>query len=118
MKKYTKELVIEEYEKYGRKMHKAFVEVDNRTNNAAHKQLMKLHKLFQQDEVLLKECMPVLLTSEDAMVKSQAAIYCLSINVFNKEAFRALDEANEEEKDTIISTANELFMKQYTREEP
>lgn len=80
MKKYNKEDILKQYEESGRIMYKATLEGDYKANNKEGKKLIKIFKYFENDREFARSCIMDLFNSENVVVKTEAAAYCLALN--------------------------------------
>lgn len=98
MKKYNKEDIIKQYEESGKIMYQATLNGDYRANNKEGKKLTKIFKYFETDRPFAMECIAQLYESENVVVRSKAAAYCLALNEDVDKALETLNEiANKEE---------------------
>lgn len=80
MKKYSKEDVLKQYEDSGKIMYQATLDGDYKANNREGKRLLKIYKYFEKNKEFAMECISELLCSENVVVKSKAAAYCLALD--------------------------------------
>lgn len=80
MKKYIKEEVLENFEKCGEAIYQATLKGDYKTNNRHGKIMLQYYKYFEKNIEFATECLDELLKSENIVVRTQAAAYCLALN--------------------------------------
>ena len=72
--------IIAQYEKSGEIMYHATLSGDYRANNKEGSKLVRIFKMFEKDESFAMECIRELLKSQNVVVRSKAAAYCLALN--------------------------------------
>ena len=77
--KYTKDNILEQYEKSGQIMYNATLNGDYKKNNREGAKLRRIFKEFEKNSDLADECIPELLRSSNVVVKTEAAAYCLAL---------------------------------------
>ena len=102
MKKYDKENILEQYEKSGKIMYQATLNGDYKSNNIEGKKLVKIFKIFEKDKELARICVSEMLKSENIVVKTKAAAYCLALGMDIDIAQRVLLEISENEDNGIF----------------
>lgn len=73
--------IIQQYELSGNLMYLATLNGDYKTNNKEGQKLLKLFKLFEKDHDLAIECIDELLKSNNVVIRSKAAAYCLALGI-------------------------------------
>ena len=79
MKKMDKEAILKQYEISGRIIFDSERIGDWKAGNREAKKLINIFKLFEKDPVLADECIPLLLKSENVVVRLKGAAYCLAL---------------------------------------
>lgn len=92
MKKYSKEEIVEQYEKSGKIMYQATLDGDYKTNNREGKRLLKFFKYFEDNREFAVECINDMLCSENVVVRAKAAAYCLALSENLEKAQEVLQE--------------------------
>lgn len=78
MKK-DKEKILGQYEKSGEIIYHATLNGDYKSNNREGAKLVRIFKLFEQDEAFAMECIEDLIKSNNVVVRAEAAAYCLAL---------------------------------------
>lgn len=102
MKKYSKEEVLRQYEESGRIMYQATIDGNYKANNKEGKQLTKIFRYFENDIEFARECIKDMLDSENVVVRTDAAAYCLALNENIDIAERVLSEISNNEANGIF----------------
>ena len=79
VRKPDKNEILQQYEISGRIIFDSELTGDYKTGNREGRKLLKLFKLFEKDPVLADECIPLLLESQNVVVRSKGAAYCLAL---------------------------------------
>ena len=101
MKKYDKENILKQYEESGKIMYQATLTGDYKSNNREGKKLVKIFKVFEDDRELARICIAELLQSDNVVVRSKAAAYCLALNDNVEVAQKVLTEIGSDEANGI-----------------
>ncbi len=102
MKKYSKEEVLRQYEESGRIMYQATIDGNYKANNKEGKKLTKIFRYFEKDIEFARECIKDMLDSENVVVRTDAAAYCLALNENIDIAERVLSEISNNEANGIF----------------
>ena len=102
MKKYSKEEVLRQYEESGRIMYQATLDGDYKANNKEGKRLLKFYKYFEGDREFAVECIKDMLNSDNVVVRTKAAAYCLALNENIEVAVAVLSEISSKEENGIF----------------
>lgn len=102
MKKYSKEEVLRQYEESGKIMYQATLEGDYKTNNREGKQLTKIFKYFEKNKEFAFDCINDMLCSENVVVRTKAAAYCLALNENIDIALGVLTEISNKKENGIF----------------
>ena len=102
MKKYDKENILKQYEESGKIMYQATLTGDYKSNNREGKKLVKIFKVFEDDRELARICIAELLQSDNVVVRSKAAAYCLALNDNVEVAQKVLTEIGSDEANGIF----------------
>ena len=111
MKKYDKESVIEQFEKSGPIMYRATLDGDYKVNNKEVKKLISIFKVFEKNIEFANECLEILLTSKNVVVRTKAAAYCLALNQNIDIAERTLEEIMNREENGIFGFNAKMTLK-------
>ncbi len=111
MKKYTIDETIEIYEKSGELMYDATLSGDYKTNNREGKKLTKIYKLFESNNEYGFQCIDRLIKSENVVIKTKAAAYCLSLNYNIDYAVSVLQEIADNPDNGIFGFNAEMTLK-------
>ena len=102
MKKYSKDEVLRQYEESGKIMYRATMNGDYKVNNKEGKRLLKIFKYFEIDREFARECIKDMLNSENIVVRTDAAAYCLALNENIDIAEKVLSEISNNEANGIF----------------
>lgn len=102
MKKYSKEEILRQYEESGRIMYQATLDGDYKTNNMEGKRLTKIFKHFEGNKEFALDCINDMLCSENVVVRTKAAAYCLALNENIDIAQNVLAEISSKEENGIF----------------
>lgn len=80
MNKYSKEEVLRQYEESGEIMYQATMVGDYKTNNKEGKRLLRIFKYFEENREFALDCIHEMLQSQNVVVRTDAAAYCLALN--------------------------------------
>ncbi|SCX02171.1 hypothetical protein SAMN02910339_00356 [Lachnospiraceae bacterium YSD2013] len=111
MKKYTVDEIIEVYEKSGKLMYDATLSGDYKTNNREGKRLTQIYKMFESDNEFGYKCIDGLIKSENVVIRTKAAAYCLSLNYNVDYAISVLQEIAENPDNGIFGFNAEMTLK-------
>lgn len=111
MKKYNKETIIKQYEESGKIMYQATLEGDYKANNREGKKLIKIFKMLEQDKELATECLCELIKSNNVVVRSKAAAYCLALNKDIERAEQVLLEISNNDNNGIFGFNAKMTLK-------
>ena len=115
MKKYTIDEIINIYEKSGKLMYDATLSGDYKTNNKEGKRLIKLFKMFEADTDLGYQCIVRLLESDNVVIKTEAASYCLALNYNTEYAVLVLEKIANDSKNDIFGFNAEMIIKEWRK---
>lgn len=102
MKKYDKESILEQYDKSGRIMYQSTLNGDYKSNNIEGEKLIKIFKIFEKDRDLAWTCISEMLKSENVVIKTKAAAYCLALDMNIDIAKKILREISEDDDNGIF----------------
>ncbi len=111
MKKHTVEEITEIYEKSGRLMYDATLSGDYKTNNREGKHLINIFKLFENDLDYGYQCIERLLESNNVVVKTEAASYCLALNYNVEYALSVLRDISNDPNNGIFGFNAGMILK-------
>lgn len=80
MNKYSKEEVLRQCEESGEIMYQATMVGDYKTNNKEGKRLLRIFKYFEVNREFALDCIHEMLESQNVVVRTEAAAYCLALN--------------------------------------
>lgn len=81
MKTYSKDDIVEQYEKSGKLIYDATLNGDYAISNREAAKLIGIFKLFEKDEAFASECISELLNSKNIVVQTKGAAYCLALGI-------------------------------------
>ena len=111
MKNYTVDEIIEIYEKSGKLMYDATLSGDYKTNNREGKRLTQIYKLFELNNEFGYQCIDRLIRSNNVVIKTKAAAYCLSMNYNIDYAVSVLQEIADNPDNGIFGFNAEMTLK-------
>lgn len=111
VKELSKENIIKQYEKSGSVMMRATLEGDYRKNNKEGKKLTEIFKQFEVDKDLAMSCLPELMKSNNVVVKTKGAAYCLALNMMVNTAENLLNEISNDPKNGIFGFNAKMVLK-------
>ena len=111
MKKYTVEEIFRIYEESGKLMYNATLSGDYRTNNREGKRLTALFKKFEKDVEYGHTCIDKLFESNNVVVRTEAAAYCLALNYNTASAVAALQEIADNPNNGIFGFNAKMTLK-------
>lgn len=111
MKKYTLDEIIDIYEKSGKLMYDATLSGDYKTNNREGKRLTQIYKIFESDNEYGYKCIDRLIESNNVVIKTEAAAYCLSLDYNTDYAVSVLQEIAENPDAGIFGFNAEMTLK-------
>lgn len=102
MKKYTKEEVLQQYEESGKIMYQATLDGDYKANNREGARLLKIFKYFEKNREFAMDCIKDMLNSENVVIRTKAAAYCLALNENVDTAVEVLSEISGKKENGIF----------------
>ena len=111
MKQMLKEDIILQYEISGKIIYDATYSGDYKTNNREGKKLLKIYKVFEKNPEFAKECIPLLLDSDNVFVRTEAASYCLALHQDVEMAEHVLEEISSNHDYGIFRFNAEMTLK-------
>jgi len=102
MKKYSKEEVLRQYEESGKIMYQATLDGDYKANNREGRRLLKIFKYFEINREFASDCIKDMLNSENVVVRTKAAAYCLALNENVDVAIEVLSEISSKKENGIF----------------
>ncbi len=115
MKDHTIDEIVELYEKSGKLMYDATLSGDYKTNNREGKKLTKIYKLFELNNAFGYQCIDRLIKSNNVVIKTKAAAYCLSFNYNVDYAVSVLQEIAENPNNGIFGFNAEMTLKVWNK---
>lgn len=110
MKKYSKEEVLKQYEESGKIMYQATLDGDYKTNNKEWARLLKIYKYFEKNREFAMDCIKELLNSENVVIRTKAAAYCLALNENVDAAVAVLSEISGKKENGIFGFNAEMTL--------
>jgi hypothetical protein len=102
MKKYSKEEVLRQYEESAKKMYQASLDGNYKANSGEGKYLLRIFKYFENNKEFAWDCIKDMLNSENVVVRTDAAAYCLALNGNIDIAEKVLSEISNNEDNGIF----------------
>ena len=116
MKKYTKEEVLKQYEESCEIMRQATLTGDYKANNRECKKLIKFFKYFENNREFAMECINEMLKSDNVVVRTEAAAYCLALKENIDTAERVLLEISCDKSFGIFRFNAEMTLKVWKKQ--
>ncbi len=110
MKKYSKEEILKQYEESGKIMYQATLDGDYKTNNKEGARLLKIYKYFEKNREFAMDCIKDMLKSENVIVRTDAAAYCLALNENVDTAVAVLSEISGKKENGIFGFNAEMTL--------
>ena len=85
-----------------KQVEKATLDGDYKANNKEGKRLLKIFKYFEMDREFARECIKDMLKSENVVVRTDAAAYCLALNENIDIAIEVLTDISSKEENGIF----------------
>lgn len=111
MKEYNKDSIIEQYEKSCKIMYDSTLNGDYKKNNKEGAKLIKIFKYFEQNRELAYECISEMFNSENVVVRTKAASYCLALKERTEIAEKVLAEIAKEPANGIFGFNAKMTLK-------
>ena len=111
MRRMDKDAIIKQYEISGAIMYDATYSGDYKTGNREGNKLLKIFKMFEQDVDFGMMCIAELLKSENVVVRSKAAAYCLALRRDVEIGERVLEEISRNPANGIYRFNAEMTLK-------
>lgn len=102
MSKLTKEEVLKRFEASGKIIYQATLDGNYKVNNREGKKLIRIYKYFENDKEFAWNCIKDMLSSENVVVRTDAAAYCLSLNLNIDNAINVLSEIGSDKGNGIF----------------
>lgn len=107
----TKEEIIKQYETSGEIMFEEIHNGDWKKHDREGAILLKIFKIFEKDPDFAMECIDELLKSENVVVRSKGAAYCLALNRNVETGERILEEISREPSYRLYRLNAEMTLK-------
>ena len=102
MRQLNKDDIIKQYEESGKIMYEATLSADYKANNREGAKLTRIFKRLEKDSDLAHACIAELLESDNVVVRTKAAAYCLALEINILEAERILQEIRDNPENRIF----------------
>lgn len=116
MKQVDTNAILEQFEASGRILYDTALNGDYKVGNKEAKKLINLFKLFEKDPVLADECIPLLLKSENVVLRIKGAAYCLALKRNVDIGEKVLKEISEDRQYGIHRFDAEMTLKQWYKQ--
>lgn len=110
MKK-DKSEILSQYEKSGEIMYHATLNGDYKSNNREGAKLVRIFKLFEKDVSFAMECIEDMMKSNNVVVRTKAAAYCLALRKNIEAAERVLKEISDDPSNGIFGFNAKMTLK-------
>lgn len=111
MRKKSIDEIVRLYEEYSIIKDECIREGKYRPINKEMKKLLKIYKLFEEDEDYAHKCIDTLLEKEDIILKSLIATYCLSLNYKVEDALNFLEKIASDPQNGVYKFEAEMTLK-------
>lgn len=111
MKQMSKEEIILQYETSGKIMFEEIHNGDWKKHDREGAKLLKIFKMLEKDPDFAMECIDELLKSENVVVRSKGAAYCLALKRNIETAERILEEISREPSYRLYRLNAEMTLK-------
>lgn len=111
MKRMNKEEIISQYETSGKIMFEEIHNGDWKKHDREGAKLLKIYKMFETDPDFAMECIEELLKSENVVVRSKGAAYCLALKRNIEAGERILEEISREPSYRLYRLNAEMTLK-------
>ena len=111
MKQMNKEEIITQFEASGKIMFEEIHNGDWKKHDREGAKLLKIFKLLEKDPDFAMECIDELLKSENVVVRSKGAAYCLALKRNVETAERILEEISRDPSNRIYRLNAEMTLK-------
>lgn len=102
MRQLNKDDIIKQYEESGKIMYEATLSGDYKANNREGAKMTRIFKRLEKDSDLAHACIAELLKSDNVVVRTKAAAYCLALEINILEAERILQEIRDNPENRIF----------------
>lgn len=102
MRQLNKDDIIKQYEESGKIMYEATLSGDYKANNREGAKMTRIFKRLEKDSDLAHACIAELLESDNVVVRTKAAAYCLALEINILEAERILQEIRDNPENRIF----------------
>lgn len=111
MKRMKKEEIILQYETSGKSMFEAIHNGDWKKHDREGAKLLKIFKMLEKDPDFAMECVDELLKSENVVVRSKGAAYCLALKRNIETGEKILEEISREPAYRLYRLSAEMTLK-------
>ena len=111
MKQMNKEQIISQYETSGKIMFEEIHNGDWKKHDREGAKLLKIFKILEKNPDFAMECIDELLKSENVVVRSKGAAYCLALKRNIETGERILEEISRDPSNRIYRLNAEMTLK-------
>ena len=111
MRRMDKEDILAQYEISGKIIYNAAYSGDYRTHNREGRKLFKIYKMFEKNPEFAQECLRELLGSDNVVVRTKGAAYCLALRQDIEMGERVLEENSSNDSYGIFRLNAEMTLK-------
>jgi len=115
MKKYTKEEVLRQYEESGKIMYESALNGNYRAGNREAEKLIEIFKYFENNREFAFECIKDMIRSDNVVVRTKAAEYCLTLNENIDEAVAVLTDIRDKKENGIFAFAAKMSLEVWNK---
>ena len=111
-----KNQVLRQYEISGKIIFDSELTGDYKAANREARKLLKIFKIFEKKPAFADECIPMLLKSQNVVVRSKGAAYCLALKRDTDQGESVLKEISNDTQYGIWRLNAEMTLKQWYAE--
>ena len=108
---FTPQEVINQYIESGLVLRETTLSGDYKKGNKEGKKLVQVFKILETDLDLAEQTLPELLSNENVVTRTNAAVDCLSLNINIEKAVDVLEQASSDERNGIFGFNAEMTLK-------
>ncbi len=105
--------ILRVHEESGKLIYEAIMNGDYKTNNREQNKLMKIFKQLENDYQLASECIPLLLCSQNVIVRIKGATYGLALKISINESENILNDISNDKSIGIVGMIAEMPLKRW-----
>lgn len=99
------------FEKSGQIRYDATLNGDYKSNNKEKSKLRRVFKMFEEDDAFAQECIFMMLSSSNVVVRTDAAAYCLALKLNTELGEKILEEISSDPQNGIFGFNAKMTLK-------